>query len=144
MKSGISFKKIRSDDDAVELKVDSSDGDSLFSTEVYVGHQDVNDLVVGLENFKDQIHGGIFDIELGSFGPEYAGGAFHARPHFRERGKIHITVSAQSKFEVFGIKNVAGEATLYMVSEPALLDAFIAELKALKTGLRDEARLEAA
>jgi hypothetical protein len=110
---------------------------------VYVGHQGMKDLIVELSIFKDHIYGGIYDIQMGEFGPEYASGAFHARLHFHQHSKLHITIEAQSEFEEFGTKNVASEATLYLISEPILLDNFIADLKALGAGLRDEAKLEA-
>jgi hypothetical protein len=141
MSPGIYFKKIWFDDDMVELKIDSCDGESIFSNKVYVGHHDLDNLIAGLSTFKDQVYGGLYDIQLGGFGPEYANGAFQARLHFHNRGKIHITVNAQSEFEEFGIKKVASEATLYLISEPALLDNFIAELKGLRAG-RDESKLE--
>jgi len=144
MNPGISLSKIWFDDDMVKLKIDSFDGNSLFSTNVYVGHEQLNSLVAGLFIFKNHVHGGIYDIELGSFGPEYASGAFRARLHFLERGQLYITLAAQSEFEEFGRKNVASEATLYLRSEPALLDNFIGELKALTAGKRDDANLEAA
>jgi hypothetical protein len=144
MNPGIYLKKIWFDEDVVELKIDSSDGNSLFSNKVYVGHQELDDLIAGLNIFRDHVHGGIYDIELGEFGPEYANGAFHARLHFLKPGKIYATINVQSEFEGFGIKNVASEATLYFTTEPILLDNFIAELRALKAGLRDEAKLEAA
>ncbi len=143
MKPGIYFKKIWFDDDVVELKIDSFDGNSFFSNKVYVGHQGMKDLIVELSIFKDHIYGGIYDIQMGEFGPEYASGAFHARLHFHQHSKLHITIEAQSEFEEFGTKNVASEATLYLISEPILLDNFIADLKALGAGLRDEAKLEA-
>lgn len=143
MDPGVFFKKIWFDEDVVELKTDSSDGYSLFSNRVYVGHQELDDLIAGLNTFRGQVYGGLYNIRFGEFGPEYANGAFHARLHFRELGRIHLTVRAQSEFEEFGIKNVASEATLYLVSEPILLDNFIAELKALKSGLSDEAKFEA-
>ena len=38
---------------------------------------------------------------------------------------------------------VASCATLYLRSEPALLDRFIAEMRALAAGTEDEASLEA-
>lgn len=114
MKPGIYFKGLRSDDTAVELKVDLFDGDSPFSNKVYVGHQAVKDLIAELNVFR----------------------------HFHEHSKIHITVKAQSGFEEFGMKNVASQATLYLISEPVLLDSFIAELKSLSAGSRAEAKLE--
>ena len=144
MNPGIYFKKIWFDEDVVELQIDSFDGNSLFSNKVYVGHQEMDDLIAGLNVFKDHVHGGIYDIQLGAFGPEYANGAFHARLHFQKPGQIYVTINAQSAFGEFGIKVVASEATLYLNSEPILLDNFIAELKALRAGLRDEAKLEAA
>jgi hypothetical protein len=144
MKPGIYLKKTWFDEDVIELKIDSSDGNSLFSNKVYVGHQEMDDLIAGLSNFRNHVHGGIYNIQFGEFGPEYANGAFHARLHFQKPGKIYVTLNAQLEFEEFGIKNVASEATLYLVSEPILLDNFIDELKALNAGLRDEAKLEAA
>src|SRR5215813_1801598 len=144
MNAGISFSRIWFDNDVVKLKVESSDSTSVFCNEVHVGHRDFDDLIAGLSTFKDQIHGGIFDIVLGSFGPEYAGGAFHARLHFQSRGKILITVRGQSDFKEYGIKTVASEAVLFLRTEPALLDNFIAELDGLRRGNRDDAKLDAA
>jgi hypothetical protein len=143
MNPGIRFKKVWSDTDVIELRIDSFDGDSLFSNKVYVGHADLDRLIDELTKFKDQVYGGIFDIRLGGFGPEYANGAFQARLHFQGDGKINITVNAQSEFKDFGIKRVASEATLYLISEPALLDSFIASLKALKAEKTDEVELAA-
>ena len=143
MQPGISLKKIWSDEHLIELKIDSFDGNSLFSNEVYVGHQEIEDLIEGLNTFKDHVHGGIYDIQLGEFGPEYANGAFQARLHFHSQSKLHITINAQSDFEEFGMKKVASEATLYLVSEAGLLDNFIVELRALKADMKDEAKLEA-
>ena len=40
MKPGIHFEKIWFDNDVVELRIESFDGDSFFTTKVYVGHQD--------------------------------------------------------------------------------------------------------
>jgi hypothetical protein len=142
MNPGIHLNKVWFDNDVVQLRIESSDGASLFANEVYAAH-DLNGLVEGLSTFKHQVHGGIYDVALGSFGPELAGGAFHARLHFQSRGKIFVTVRGQSDFQEFGIKTVASEATLYLRTEPALLDNFIAELDALRSGKRDDAHLEA-
>ena len=144
MNPGIQLSKLWCDNDVVRLKIDSSDGKSLFSNEAYAAPQDLDELVEGLSTFKHHAHGGIYDIALGSFGPEYAGGAFHARLHFQTLGQILITVRGQSEFEEFGIKTIASEATLYLRTEPVLLDNFIAELDALRSGKRDDARLKAA
>lgn len=143
MKPGIYFKKIWSDHDLIELQIDSSNGISLFSTNAYVGQQNLKDLFAELTVFKDQVYGGVYDIRIGEFGPEYSNGAFHARLHFQHHSKIHITVEAESEFNDFGGKNVASRTTLYVVTEPVLLDNFIVELKMLSAGSRDEAKFEA-
>ena len=142
MKPGITFEKIWFDDDMVELHIHSSNGTSFFTNKVYAAHQTIGDLIVDLDTFKNQVYGGIYDIRLGEFGPEYSKGAFQARLHFQERGIIYVSVNAQSEFEKFGIKQVASEATLYFISEPALLDNFISELKEIEEGRRNDACLE--
>ena len=135
--------KVWFDNDMVELQVDVSDGASLFSNRIYVGHSTFAQIINDLEEFKDKIYGGLLDIRLGEFGPEYANGALHARLHFPNPGKLFITSKQQSAFEDFSVGKVASEATLYLKSEPALLDNFIGEMKGLKASLRDEAYLEA-
>jgi len=143
MKTGIHITKIWVDDDVIELKIDVSDGISLFSNKVYVGYQTLEDVVSKLTVFREHVHGGVLDILFGAFGPEYANGAFHARLHFPKPGKLYITCRMESNFEEFSIKKVASKATLYLKTEPILLDNFIAELKSLNAKKCDEATLEA-
>jgi len=143
MKPGILLTKIWSDDDMVELKIDVSDGVSAFSNKIYVGYSDFADNVSRLDAFKDHVHGGLVDIRFGEFGPEYASGALHARFHFPKPGRLYITCHQESGFEDFAIKKVASEATLYLKTEPALLDNFISQLKALDARKREDAYLEA-
>lgn len=127
-----------------EFRVISSDGVSIFVNEIYVGYGAYDELISGLDRFKDQIYGGIYDIELGSFGPEYASGALTARLHFQDRGLIYVSVQAQTEFVNFGKKNVASEIKLFFKTEPALLDNFIHQLKNLKAGTTNEAGLQIA
>jgi hypothetical protein len=143
MTKGIRFDRIWSDDDVVELRVTVSDGTSSFVNEVYVGHQSFSDTVSALGRFKDHVHGGLLDIRFGEFGPEYASGAFHARFHFPKPGRLYITSRQESGFSEFAAKTVASCATLYIASQPVLLDRFILELSALADGKREEAFLEA-
>ena len=144
MKSGITFSNIWHDEDMYEFRISSSDGSSTFVHEVYVGYDSYDDLIREINIFKTHIHGGIYDIKLGSFGPEYASGTFTARLHYQERGKIYISIIAQSEFYDFGKKNIASEAKLYFTTEPALLDNFISDLKLLKRGHITEVTLEGA
>ncbi len=144
MPQGIVFQNIGQHDDMYEFKVTSSDGVSTFINAIYVGYSTYDDLIAGLDRFKHQIYGGIFDIEIGSFGPEYASGAFTARLHFQERGIIYVSIQAQSDFVDFGKKNIASEAKLFFKTEPALLDNFIQQLKQLKSNTTNEASLQIA
>ncbi|WP_406667801.1 hypothetical protein [Gallaecimonas sp. GXIMD1310] len=144
MKPGITFENIWHDEDMYEFKISSCDGASVFVNKVYVGYGTFDETISALDTFKHQVYGGIYDIEFGSFGPEYASGAFQARFHFQEKGRVHITVKAQSEYEDFGKKNVASEATLYLSTEPAQLDNFIVSLKSLNNGNTNSAHLECA
>jgi hypothetical protein len=142
MKPGIHFTKVWFDADVVELKIDVSDGVSSFSNRVYVGYSALTDVIAELGVFKDHVHGGLLDIRFGEFGPEYASGAFHARLHFPKPGRLYITSKQQSEFGEFSVTKVASEATLYLKTEPALLDNFIGELRSLEAKKREEAHLE--
>lgn len=129
MKSNISFENIWSDEGMVELKIVVNDGESSFSNNVYVSYLKISNLVNDLDIFKEHIYGGLYDLELGKFGQEYANGAFKGRFHYNERGKIFISIRMQTDFFDFGIKKVASEAVLYLISEPSLLDNFIHQFK---------------
>jgi hypothetical protein len=142
MLKGITFQNIWHDEDMYEFKIISSDGTSTFINEVYVGYSSYAELIAGIDRFKSQVYGGIYDIVLGAFGPEYANGAFTARLHFQERGKIYVSIHAQSEFADFGKKNIASEAKLFFITEPALLDNFIQQLIGLKLGRTTEASLQ--
>jgi hypothetical protein len=143
MKPGIHFSKVWADDDVVEFRVSVSDGTSCFCNQVYVGHADFDDAVSCLRVFKEHIHGGLFDLRFGEFGQEYANGAFHARLHFPVPGRLYVSCEQESGFVEFAKKEVASRATMYVKSEPGLLDRFIAELTSMAGGTSEEAYLEA-
>jgi len=48
----------------------------------------------------------------------------------------------QSDFQEFSMNKVASEATMYLKSEPALLDRFISDLRAIDAKTAEEATLE--
>ncbi len=143
MKPSIAFTRVWADDDVVELEVAVCDGISVFRNQVYEGHAHLDDVATDLESFKIQIHGGLLDIELGSFGPECANGAFHARLHFPDAGLLYISCKQQSDFKDFSRKSVAAEASLYLKTEPALLDRFIVAFALLAANKAEAAVLEA-
>jgi len=143
MKPSIRFTKIWNDEDMLELRVEISDGCSLFVNQIYVGHHLLSDTVSGLNRFKEQIYGGLFNLRFGEFGSEYASGALDIRMHFRNRGKLYLRIRAQSEFSRFEDQQLSSDATLHLMSEPALLDNFILGLHALSEGGIEQAELEA-
>lgn len=144
MAPSIVIEKVWSDDHVVEFEITASDGSSSFCVKVYTGHENLKTMLADLDRFKDQLYGGIYDMKLGEFGPEYANGAFQARLHFHPegRGGLFITVRAESDWRPFSKTDVASRATLYLKSEPGLLDRFIGELRRVSSGTQDKATFE--
>ena len=142
MNNGIRLTKIWFDVDIVELRVEVSNGSSVFANEVYVAHATLDETVSDLERFREHVHGGLYNLRFGEFGPEYANGAFQARFHFLQPGRLYVTCQQESDFVEFGKKKVASCATMFIESEPILLDHFITELKGLATGKLEHAILE--
>ncbi|MDQ1815987.1 hypothetical protein RBA41_22065 [Massilia sp. CCM 9210] len=144
MEAKIEFVKNWSDDDMSQLTISSCDGASRFSHEVYVGHEQLRNAVRGLDAFKDDVYGGMYDLRFGTFGPDFAAGAFHARFQFDQHADLLITVHAQSRFVEFPINQVASEITLYLTALPSQLDDFVRALRAVSDGHADSATLDAA
>lgn len=115
---------------------------SRFSTGVYVGHQQLAENISALNVFKNHVYGGLFHLQWGQFGPEYAGGVFHARFSFSKPRKLFVPCKMQPEFEESTVNQVAGEATLFIRAEPALLNRFIAELGTLNSDDSDEKEME--
>ena len=144
MKPEITFKRIWQDDDMVELEISTCDGKSIFESSAYIGHSNLAEISKEIDAFKDHLYGGLYDLRIGEFGPEYANGAFHARMEFHRsgNGKLSITVKSESEWEEFTHTKVASNSTLFLRTEPALLDNFILSFKGLSTSTTDEASLQ--
>ena len=142
MNSYLRVTRIWSDDDLLELRIVACDGQSSFTTDAYVSVSWPSETTESLLVFGKQIHGGIYDLEAGEFGPEYANGAVHARFHFETTGRLFVSVSLQGEYRKYKNTDVASEAKLFMRSEPALLDRFAAELLALNVEKGAVAELE--
>lgn len=141
MKPGITIRRFGAGDDPMRLEISSSDGSSLFHHSVYAGFNALKKLVEGLGVYRKHIHGGLYNIQFGQFGPEYGGGAFEARFHSQAPGKLFVSIKAESEWAPFKKAEVASSATLYMRSEPVLLDNFIEELRRLDAKEANEATL---
>jgi hypothetical protein len=142
MQPRLRFTQIGVSREPLRLKVEIGNGASVFSTEALISIQQLERIVSGLESFKVQIYGGLFNFQIGEFGCEYSGGALSARLQFKEHGKIFLQIFAQSPFRQFGTREFANEIRLYLLSEPALLDGFISNLSDLLAGDSHEAELE--
>jgi hypothetical protein len=142
--AGIIFKKVWSDSETIELEIHVSDDTSMFVNKIYTESGKLSEINKGLQYFKNDVHGGIFDIQLGAFGPEYASGAFDSRLQYdREgRGKLYIATYQQNEYESFPSNKVASEAKFYLKTEPALLDNFITQFQKMSEEKSEEAYLE--
>jgi hypothetical protein len=141
MKPEIIIKKIWNDDDVVEYEITVCNGHSFFCNRVYTGSSELSELIKILDVFRNHLYGGLQDFNMGSFGREYANGAFSARLNFPKPGKLYISTHQQSEFFEFKGRLEASECKMYLSTEPVLLDNFIQELKCLNTGICESAKL---
>lgn len=138
----IEIKTERSDPGLLWVGVRIEDATLSFDTQLYAGDIDLGVQVDALEQFRGLIAGGEHALRLGAFGPEYAAGALHAHFAFRERGRLYVTVHAQTGFVEHGGRQVANEVTMHMLSEPVLLDEFVRSMAMIAAGTTDAAVLE--
>lgn len=143
MRRGIEVTKVWSDDDLVELEFRVSDGESLVVNRVYVAHEQLAESAAALARFNDPGNGGEFELSFGVFGPEVASGAFCGHFRYFAPGRLLVTCVQEREFRKFESLNLANSATTHLRSEPALLQRFATELRALAAGMDDEAFLEA-
>jgi len=142
MQPRIAVKRIWSDEDILLLAFEVCDGRSLFVTEAYSGRDWGTTSSDSLKSFGVQIHGGIFDLQAGNDGPEYAGGVFRARFHWFRPRALFISTTQQSGFVEFKENRVAAEARMFLRTEADLLDQFRAALPSLDRGDGEEAVLQ--
>ena len=120
-----------SDEDVAQLAFEVCDGVSVFVTEAYVPLDWGSVGAAALRTLGPQIYGGMFNMEAGEGGPEYASGAFYARFHWFKPNQLLISTRQQGEYFDFKRSEVASTARMYLRTEPALLDRFIAELPSL-------------
>ena len=129
------------DNDMDELRVGADGPDTGFAVTAYVGRTDFMKALQDLRLFAKPVHGGLCDLRFGDFGPEYANGAVHVRLQW-VKGRIYLTCRLQTEFDQFGRKEIADEALIHVGTEPALYDAFLAELGPFVDRKRDDVVLE--
>jgi hypothetical protein len=107
------------------------DGVSVFTNEAYGSLEWGAAAAAALRVFGEQIHGGLFDLEAGNEGPEYASGWFRARFHYYKPNQLVISTIQQGDFFSFKGSRTAPTAGMFLRTEPSLLDQFIAALPAV-------------
>lgn len=142
MNHSIRIATIWSDSDALQLRFEVSDGPSTFVSSAYATIGWFAKSAEALEQFGKQIHGGLFDLEAGGRGPEFADGAFSARFHWHRPNELFVSTLQESDFFEFKGLQVARCARMYVRTEPALLDRFVDELRIASTSEDPAATLE--
>ena len=127
----IAITRTWSDDDVLQLTFEVCDGVSLFTNDAYAALDWGAAAAAALQTFSRHIHGGLFNLEAGEGGSEYAGGAFRARFHYYKPNQLLISTIQQGDFISFKGSQVAPTATMFLRTEPALLDRFVAALLVL-------------
>ncbi len=95
MNSFIRFATIWSDDDVLQLQCEVCGGASTAVNCACAGLDWFAESASSLKNFGEQVYGGLFDLEAGTPGPEFAGGAFVARFHWYMPTKLFISTLAE-------------------------------------------------
>ena len=131
MLSRITITRRWSDEDVAKFLFEVCDGVSRFTSEAYVSLDWGKESANALREFGRQIHGGLLDLNAGEEGPEFAGGSFRARFHWHKPDQLLISTRQQGDFFRFKDSKTAAEANMFLRTEPALLDRFVADLPAL-------------
>lgn len=127
----ITITRTWSDNDVAQLTFEVCDGVSVFANEAYASLDWGATAAAALRTFGQQIHGGLFNLEAGEEGPEYASGSLRARFHYYKPNQLLISTIQQGDFFSFKGSQVAPTATMFLRTEPSLLDQFITALLAL-------------
>ena len=127
----IAITRTWSDDDVAQLTFEVCDGASVFTNEAYASLDWGATAAAALRTFGRQIHGGLFNLEAGEGGLEYASGSFRARFHYYKPNQLLISTIQEGDFFRFKGSQVAPTAIMFLRTEPSLLDQFIATLPAL-------------
>lgn len=138
----ITITRTWSDGDVAALSFEVCDGTSVFVNEAYAPLDWGVVTASALREFGKHIHGGLFDMQAGEEGLEYAGGYIRARFHWYRPDQLLISTWQQGSHFPFKGSEAATGASLFLKSEPALLDRFVAALPSLDAQRGGEVTLE--
>jgi len=138
----IAITRTWSDNHMAQLAFEVRDGTSVFVNEAYVQLDWGVVTASALRAFGQQIYGGLFDLQAGEEGFEYAGGFIRARFHWYKPDQLLISTRQQGDHFPFKGSKAAANASLFLKTEPALLDRFVTELPSLDAQDGGQATLE--
>ena len=138
----IAITRTWSDNDIAQLAFEVCDGTSVFTNEAYVPLDWGVATASALRAFGQQIYGGLFDLQAGEEGFEYASGYIRARFHWYKPDQLLISTRQQGAHFPFKGGKAAADASFFLKTEPALLDRFVAALPLLDAQGGGQAMLE--
>jgi hypothetical protein len=140
---GIELTVVWSDQDVIKFRVTCSNGYFSGVASIYVGHDELPRLTEALRGFPSHLTDSR-NFELGTFGPNYAGGGI--RMHFYCRDSVgHAAVDVSLRGDACAAMGEVQSVALRLHIEAAAIDSFIEQLKALDPNeIGATARLEMA
>lgn len=142
MRVGVSIERLGGhDSDYYQVTVGGEQ--ASFSTHLYLGNETWLDIANAVERFDPVSAKASAAVHIGSFDPRVAGGAVGMRLLARGMEKVLLSVHAQGESFQFGGELVADEASFHLITEPALLDNFVSELRSMALGSTSRATLSA-
>jgi hypothetical protein len=110
----------------LEVRVSVWNGRFGGTTDVYISHSELSDAANSLAGFPQTLTDAR-EFQLGSFGPQYGGGASAIRLWCAD-GAGHVRLQARIESD-FNQTATAESATLFAGLEPSAIDSFVAELR---------------
>lgn len=136
--------KLQSKDNGFDSYIVSiSDRTSFFNVFMYIHISSIAKLRKALCDLEIPAHGRNFEFQLGNFEPNVGGGGLRIKMLPQKSGKVLLQISAQSEwFEFYG-ELVKKNCSMFLVTEPVLIDNFIVSLESLCKYENDFSALEA-
>ncbi len=139
MELQIRFEVNWSDNEMFEIQISAWDGRFGGAANVYVEIGGLDEAAARLDGFPHH-PADIRELQFGAFGPESAGGAVGMRFYCADgAGHAFVEAKIESAFDKF---HNAQSAIIIADVEPAAMDAFLSELRALEDKRHGVARFK--
>jgi hypothetical protein len=127
------------DTDVIQVSVSAWNGRFAGETNLYVGHDELEDLARAVTGFPSG-PADTREVILGAFGERYAGGAVKLRFFHRDMaGHTQVEVSIEADYQ---LSDKTESATLLCDFEPSSLDLFVSQLQAFRLDRNGSAELK--